>query len=342
MKHIGNNIYLLNDDNYVYVEGEHIIIQDKDNKKAKIPHLLIESVIIFGNTTISSHLLRFCSKNNINLSYVSHYGKMYGRFIGEFNRCVILRKKQYDMYDTEKAFLFSKNILLSKFINSKNLLIQSAKDITDENKINCLLMASEKISNTKTSLLNAKTYQELLGIEGSVAQIYFSVFDNMLKTEDESMLFKERSKRPPQNFCNCLLSFLYTIFANDITSALETTGLDSYLGFNHKLHAGRQSLSLDLLEEFRSSIIDKFVITIINRKQITSKDFEEKEKGILLTDNGRKKLFGIWEEYKKTEILHKYYNKKIEIKLLPYIQSQLLAKYIRGDIEEYPPFVRFF
>lgn len=340
MRQIGKNIYLLNDGNYLNIENNDIIVTDKENKKIRIPAILIENIVVFGNTTITSPVLRFCSQNNINLSYVSTYGKLYGHFIGEFNRCIVLRKQQYNIYNTDKAFALSKNILLAKFINSKNVLLQSAKDSIDDNKKENLILSANKISSLKDNLLNCKTDQDLIGIEGLVAKIYFSSFDDMIKVKDEKMFFVERTKRPPENYCNCLLSFLYVLYTNDITAALESVGLDSYMGYNHKLHAGRQSLSLDLLEEFRSCIIDKFVITIINRKQITSNDFENKEHDILLTDNGRKKLIKLWEEYKSTKILHKYYNKEIEIKLLPYLQSQLLSQYIRGDIEEYPPFIK--
>jgi CRISPR-associated protein Cas1 len=340
MRKIGKTLYLINEDNYVNIENNDLIITDKENSKTRIPAILIETIVVFGNTTITSPVLRFCSQNDIDLSYVSTYGKFYGRFVGEFNRCIVLRKQQYDMYNSDKAMLFCKNLMLAKFINSKNVLLQAAKDSIDTDKKERLINAANKISSVKDKLQLSNDYDSLLGIEGFVAQTYFSVFDDMLKTKDEKMLFIERSKRPPQNYCNCLLSFFYTLYTNDITAALETTGLDAYLGFNHKLHPGRRSLSLDLLEEFRACIIDRFVITCINRKQVTAKDFENREEGIRLTDEGRKKCIQLWENYKSQEIQHKYYNKKVEIKLLPYLQAQLLAQYIRGDIEEYPPFVK--
>ena len=340
MRQIGKTIYVLNDGTYINVENEDLIISNKEGNKTRIPAILLESIVVFGNTTISSPVIRFCSKHNINLSYVSEYGKFYGKFIGEFNRCIVLRKKQYDMYETNKAFLFSKNIMLSKFINSKNLLLQAAKDATDETKKNQLIDAANRISNLGKGLKSISSFDSLLGLEGLIAQVYFSSFDNLLKTADTNMLFVERSKRPPENNCNCLLSYFYTLFTNDITAAIESVGLDSYMGFNHKLHPGRQSLSLDILEEFRACIVDRFVITLINRKQITSKDFENKTQGIRLTPDGQRKCIKLWEEYKNTEVVHPYCNKSVEIKLLPYLQAQLLAQYIRGDIDEYPPFVK--
>ena len=340
MRHIGKNLYLLSENNYIHVDNDDILITNENGQNTRIPPSLIENIVVFGNNTISSFLLRFCSKHNIGLSYVSEYGKLYGRFSGEFNRCIVLRKKQYDLYQTNKSFSFSKSIILAKAVNSKNNLLQCVKDATDENKKDALIVAANTISSFKEMLLNCQTDEELLGIEGKISQIYFSHFDSMLKTKDEKMLFIERSRRPPENFCNCLLSFLYTLYTNDITSALESAGLDSYLGYNHKLHPGRQSLSLDVLEEFRAVIIDRFVITIINRKQITPKDFSNKEHVISLSEEGRKKLLKLWEDYKETKIKHSLYNKEVEIKLLPYLQEQLLAQFIRGDIDEYPPFVK--
>ena len=340
MRKIGKNIYILSDDNYISIDGEDIVVKNSEENKIRIPAILVENIVVFGNTTITSSVIRFCSKHNINLTYASAYGKIYGRFVGEFNRCIVLRKQQYDIYNTERAFEIPKNIMLAKFINSKNTLMQCAKDSVDDNKREKLLYAVEQISSIKEALFNCNNDKELMGIEGRVAQIYFGVFDNMLKTKDENMLFVERSKRPPENFCNCLLSFLYVLYTNDITAALESVGLDSYLGYNHKIHPGRQSLSLDLLEEFRSCIVDKFVITLINRKQITSKDFETKNNEIKLNENGRKKLLKLWEEYKSNTIYHNYYDKKVEIKLLPYLQAQLLAQFIRGDIDNYPAFVK--
>ena len=340
MRKIGNVLYLI-DDSQLNVESGAILLTKSDGSKSKFPSSLIESIVIFGNTTISSQVIRFCSQNNISLSYVSMYGKLYGTFHGEFNRCVLLRKKQYDMYNTEKAFNISKNIMLAKFLNSKNILLQSAKDATNNEIKNSLIDNANKISSLKNNLTNCTEDSELMGIEGLVAQIYFSSFDYMIKSRNENMKFIERSKRPPLNYCNAMLSFFYTLFTNDIASALETQGLDAYLGYNHKLHSGRQSLSLDILEEFRESIIDKFVITLINRNQINENDFENKEQGIRFTDDGRKKILKLWEDYKNTTIEHKLLKINIEIKLLPYVQSQFIAQYIRGDIEQYPPFTRW-
>lgn len=198
-----------------------------------------------------------------------------------------------------------------------------------------------KLQICKCNLTNCTEDSQLMGIEGLVAQIYFSSFDYMIKSRNENMKFIERSKRPPINYCNAMLSFFYTLFTNDITSALETQGLDAYVGYNHKLHAERQSLSLDILEEFRESIVDKFVITLINRNQVSENDFENKEQGIRFTNDGRKKALKLWEDYKNTTIEHKLLKTNVEIKLLPYIQSQFMAQYIRGDIEQYPPFTRW-
>lgn len=229
-------------------------------------------------------------------------------------------------------------MILGKFINCKHVLQRASRDSIDINKKSHLIDAINKIDSNIKLLKDLDNIDSIRGLEGAVATIYFNVFDDMLKTDNEKMFFIKRSKRPPENNCNALLSLFYTLLTLNITSALEVYGLDSSLGYMHTLRPGRASLSLDLIEELRSPIVDKFVINLINLKQISDKDFENKEEGIKLKENSLKKVLNLWEQYKENEVYYSLYKTKVKIKNIPYLQAQLLAQTIRGDIKQYPPF----
>lgn len=336
MRRVNKTIYVLNDGYYIHCQNDALVFELKDEEKVRIPAIGIEQIVIFGNTTISTYLMGYCCKKNILLSYISTYGNYYGSFCGEKNGNVLLRQKQYLMKDTKREIDFVKNIVLGKAINSRYTILRSKKNASVENN-----KVLEKISNQILDMINKIPNQDnvnsVRGIEGKIADLYFSVFDNMLKTKEESMCFIRRSKRPPENNCNAALSLLYTLLMSNCVSAIETAGIDAEFGYLHSLRSGRHSLACDLAEEFRSCIVDRFLISEINLKKITSKDFVEDEGGIRFKDKSVSKFLNRWEEYKKTEIVHPLYKKKMEIKVVPYVQAQLIAEYIRGDIEEYPP-----
>lgn len=339
MKIINKVLYITTENLILHCHNKTITLTFNEEEKLRIPISLLEEIVIFGNTMISNYVIKECNENNVIISYVSIYGKFCGRFYGKTNGNILLRKKQYEIYDNmEKRTEIVKNIILGKFINSKNVLMRVSRDCNDSNKKNNLIEAINKISLQIPILKDMNNIDSIRGLEGMVASIYFGVFDDMLKIEDLSMFFEKRSKRPPQNNCNAILSLLYTLLTLNISSGLECFGLDSSLGYMHTLKPGRASLSLDLIEELRAPIVDKFVITLINRKQLTSIDFENGIEGIKLKDNSLKRILKLWEEHKETEIIHPLYNQKVKIKLIPYLQAQLLAQYIRGDIEQYPPF----
>jgi CRISPR-associated protein Cas1 len=338
MKVVNKVLYILDDKTFLNIDCDTIVIRQEEKEKVRIPIKLIEQIIIFGNTTITSPMLKECNENNISISYVSIYGNFYGRFYEKTNGNIILRKKQYEMYETEKALNLVRNIILGKIINSRNVLLRISRDMTDLDKKDKIIKSCNKIESQISILKISSSIENIRGIEAVVAQIYFQTIDICLKNIEDDMFFEKRTKRPPENNFNALLSLLYTMLSLNVSSALESFGLDSALGYMHLIHPGRASLALDLMEEFRAPIVDKFVITLVNRKQITSNDFEKKEQGICLKEKSLKKVLKLWEEHKEEEILHPLYNEKIKIKNIPYIQAQLIAQYIREDIKEYPPF----
>lgn len=335
MRQIGKILYLTSDI-YLHIQGDCVVCEKDGSVLTRVPLVGIEQIVIYGNPIISSCLVRQCSKANIIVSYISEYGGFDGRFSGVSVGNVFLRKAQYELDKSKREINLVKSIVLGKTINQRNVLLRCAKDAESKNA-EVLLAQANKISNIYKTISSVEDIDTVRGIEGKIAQIYFDVFDNMLKTSDTSMRFEKRTQHPSENNCNVLLSFLYTLLTLDCTSALETFGLDSYYGYLHELRPGRHSLSCDLVEEFRAPIVDKFIITLINRRQIQSTDFENVGQ-IKIKDTSRKKILTMWEDHKNSETYYKLYDKKVKIKEIPYYQAQLMAQYVRGDIDTYPPF----
>lgn len=339
-------LYILNPNTYIHCENDvfEVIttLTDADGQEVKktvsVPALAIEQIVIFGPATVSDYLIGYCSKFKIGIAYVSQYGVYYGRVCGKSVGNVLLRRKQYQMYDSEGKLAIVKNIVLGKAINQKNLLEYMAKS-ADESSGQMMRQASQMISGLLGDIAVAETVDAVRGLEGSIASIYFEQFDSMIKQKSTGMGFVKRSKRPPENNCNAMLSFLYTMLTINCTAALEAFGLDSSMGYLHELRPGRDSLSCDLVEEFRAPFVDRFVLTLINRKQMTAKDFETISGNIQMKAASKRKLLTEWEDYKNEKIDFPLYKKAVQRKLVPYLQAQLLAQYIRGDIPEYPPYI---
>lgn len=278
-----------------------------------------------------------CSKHHILISYISSYGTYYGSFIGSETGNVLLRKKQFDMIGSDAAVDYVRNLIGAKLYNSVWLLSYFGHHNDNKDAIRTVIA---RLRFNIDKLRDMTDIDDMRILEANSASEYFSVFDLLLKTDDINMSFNKRTKRPPLNNTNALLSFLYTIATNFCCSALLCRGLDPECGYLHTLRSGRNSLACDLIEEFRACIIDRFVISIINRKEIVSTDFEHGNDGIRLIDTARKKLLQKWEIYlDSTFVQHRLYDKKLSLRVLFYEQAQLLAQYIRGDISKYPPFL---
>lgn len=334
---IGKVLYLLNDNTYVHCEHDTFMIRVGDLEATRVPTDLIEQIIIFGNTTVSNYMIKYCSEKSILVSYVSMFGNYYGGLRGQLVGNVLLRQKQYRLYDDlEHRLSLVRSIVLGKGLNQRAVL-RAASDKVDSCRKDNIVKAISIIGEQLGTLKDAASIETIRGIEGSIATAYFGAFDDMLKTDDDNMKFVKRSRRPPDNYCNALLSFFYTMVTLNCISAVECAGLDSYMGYLHELHSGRESLALDLVEEFRAPLVDRHVITWINRKQITNSDFDMVSGTICLKDDAKKRLLQLWESEKEKNVYHPLYKEDVPQKLIPYLQARLLAQYIRGDIEEYPP-----
>lgn len=335
MYHVERTLYILNDKAHIYCDNDRIAI-DIDGNKYYFGYDNIESIVIFTNkTTLSVYTMRNCAEHKITIHYVSEAGKFMGSFVGYENGNVLLRKMQFDMIGTEKATGYVQNVLAAKLKNSVWLLKTAGHHSAEKDKIK---QSCNEILRIRDEMKNELCLDNLRLMEANAARLYFSVFDDLIKADDD-MKFEKRTYRPALNNFNALLSFFYTMMTSLCESALCVRGLDSECGYLHTLRSGRHSLACDLVEEFRAVIVDRFVLTMVNRKQVTARDFTNDNGKILLSDEARKKLLSLWEGYLNSKTVHhNLLDKDMSLKVLVYEQAQLLAQFIREDISEYPPF----
>lgn len=340
MRKLLNTLYVTTPESYLHRDGENVIIKVGADERFRIPIHNLEGVVCFGYMGASPGIMQLCSENNVGLSFLTPYGKFLGRVNGRVRGNVLLRRTQYRVADDPTASLdIAKSFITGKIVNCRTVLGRGLRDhgeVIGKEKIRCadnlLIENIEKIEDCADA-------DSLRGIEGNSAKFYFDVLDELILKQKNDFFIHERNRRPPRDNVNALLSFLYTLLAHDVESALETVGLDPYVGFFHTDRPGRASLALDMMEELRPFIADRLVLNLINLQQIGNEDFLKKEGGgILLTDKGRKEVLGAWQKRKQDEITHPYLNEKIAIGLLPYVQSMLMARFLRGDIDGYPPF----
>ncbi len=338
MRKLLNTLYVTTPESYLYKDGMNVVISVKQQEVFRIPVINIESIVTFGYMGASPGLMKLCSDNGVSLTFLSPNGRFVSRIQGQTRGNVLLRMAQYYLADeTEKSLHVAQLIVAGKIQNYRNVLRRYIRDYGEDNEVENI---SKALDNSKRDALRSRDKKELMGIEGLAANHYFSVFHKLILQQQDGFPFNGRNRRPPKDAVNAMLSLSYTLLANDTTAALETVGLDPYVGFFHAIRPGRSSLALDVMEEMRAYIGDRFVLSLINRRQITSSDFQyQGEKGVVLTDKGRKIFLTAWQNRKKETILHPYLNEKIPIGLLPYVQAMLLARYVRNDIDDYPVFL---
>lgn len=340
MRKLLNTLYITTPNSYLSIDGENIVVLIEDEKKFRIPLINVENIICFNYMGFSPKLAAKCVENNISINILNPNGEFMCKINGKTHGNVLLRKEQYKLSDDKEFSLkISQNIISAKIANSYSVqkhFLYEHRDLNLENLKN----VSNILKKQSVETFNFNNMDELRGFEGSVAKKYFETFNEMILTNKRDFDITSRSKRPPLDYTNCMLSYLYTLLSLEIRSALETVGLDPFVGFMHTLRPGRASLALDLMEELRAVFVDKLVIKLINLNQISKKDFEIKESGaVLFTDNGRKLILNAWQEQKKEIIKHPYTQEKFEFGLIPYAQALILAKSIRGEITEYQPFL---
>ena len=282
-----------------------------------------------------------CVERNIALSFIKPSGRFLARVTGKSYGNVFLRKEQFRISDNlERSNQIARNFILGKVYNSRWVIERATRDYALRLDVEKLKNVSKDLVNTLKLIDTARNLEQLRGYEGEAATRYFSVFDDLILQQKENFFFHNRNKRPPMDNVNAMLSFMYTILAHDVASALETVGLDPYVGFLHKDRPGRISLALDLMEELRSVCVDRFVISLINKRVVNKKGFVEKENGaVFMNDDTRKIILHAWQSKKQEVITHPFLKEKMQWGLVPYVQAMLLARFIRGDLDGYPPFM---
>jgi len=341
MRKLLNTLYITSPDKYLALDGKNIVIYAEKKEIGRMPLHNLESIVTFGYSGVSPALMGACVENNIFLYFMSQHGKFLAQVSGEMKGNVILRKEQYRISDNEeKSCGIAKNIIIGKVFNSRWVLERMTRDYPMRIDVEHIKQISKTMNEILKSISAASTLDELRGLEGNAASQYFSVFDNMILQNKNDFYFHERNKRPPVDNVNAMLSFMYSILAGMAASALSTVGLDPFVGFLHRDRPGRISLALDIMEELRSVLVDRFVLSLINKKVVSSNGFIKKENGaVIMTDDTKKTLLDAWQSRKQETIKHPFLEEKIQWGLVPYSQAMLLARYIRGDLDEYPPFM---
>jgi CRISPR-associated protein Cas1 len=336
VKKLLNTLYVTRQKSYLHKERETIVIKQEGDKLGQFPAINIANILCFGQVSVSPFLMGYCGEQGIGLAFYSEYGKFLARVQGPQTGNVLLRRTQYRWADCdEKALSVARLMVAAKIANGRAVLMREIRN-HGENSV-----LSEAVSRLSVSLRRSKqarSVAEAMGIEGDAASIYFGVFNELIR--DSGFHFGGRVRRPPTDPVNALLSYIYTLVTHECSSALQGVGLDPYVGFLHQDRPGRLSLALDLMEEFRTPWADRFVLTLINRKQLQARDFINEASGaVRLTDDARKRVLIAWQERKQVEIIHPYLQEKVAIGMLPHCQAMLLARHIRGDTEYYTPYL---
>ncbi len=335
MKKLLNTLYVLEEDAYLTLDGENVVCKIDGNVRQRIPLSNLEGIICFNYMGSSPALMGKCADAGIALCYISPSGRFLARVQGSTRGNILLRKRQYEMF-AKPPVLLRQNTVAAKLYNTKQLIKKILNSHPETDDDGSLSVCIERINEKIDEVYNTDDYNIIMGIEGAGSKAYFSIFNKMIRQQKEEFCFHSRNKRPPLDMVNALLSFLYTILTCDYASALEAVGLDSYYGFYHALRPGRSSLACDLVEETRF-MVERFVLNLINLRIVNPGDFEKQVSGaVFLNKDGKKKVLTKWQEKKRGDIIHPYLKQKIQAGLVPYIQSMLLAKYIRGEIDEYP------
>lgn len=338
MRKLLNTLYVTTPEAYLSKDGLNVVVSVEKEELFRIPILNIENIVTFGYMGASPGLMKLCMDNNVSLSFMTPQGRFIGRVQGATRGNVLLRKKQYSLSEDENVALhLAKLFITGKVFNSRSILQRYIRDNGADEEVE---NAVKQLDWRKKRIILAENIDILRGEEGNAANTYFNVFDHLILHLKDDFPFNGRSRRPPKDEVNAMLSFVYTLIANDMAAALESVGLDPYVGFMHTLRPGRISLALDMMEELRAYLGDRLVLSMINRKQVTKKDFiRQGDESFVMTDDCRKELLTTWQKRKKEMIEHPYLKEKIPIGLLPYAQAMLLARFLREDLDDYPVFL---
>lgn len=341
MRQLLNTLFITSEDVYSSLDGENIVIKRDGGEIARFPLHTLQAIICFSYLGASPALMGYCAEHQIQLTFCRPNGRFLCRISGPSHGNVLLRREQYRAADDPaESCRIARGLIFGKVSNARSSLDRTRRD--HGLRIDCdkFSKASAHLKNLLPELLKTTEPDTLRGMEGAAASVYFNCFDDMILQDKEHFYFRGRSRRPPLDRVNALLSFVYTLLSADCASALEAVGLDAYVGFLHRDRPGRTSMAQDLMEELRPCMADRFVLTLINNRIISEHDFTIQENGaVLMSDEARRTVLKQWQTRKKDVILHPYLKEKLPWGLVPYVQALLLARCLRGDLDGYPPFL---
>lgn len=340
MRKLLNVLYVTQPDAYLARDQENVVVRVQNEEKIRIPIHNLEGIIAFGHCMASPPLMELCAEAGVSLSFLSESGRFMARVTGRVSGNVLLRRRQYRVADSEGGSLaIAVNCVLAKIANCRTVLLRAVRDHEDVINVESVTAAAAALEDALRMAERCQSTEALRGIEGDAARTYFGAFDELILTNKAFFHLRDRTRRPPKDNMNAILSFIYTLLAHDLQAALETVGLDPQVGFLHRDRPGRPSLALDLMEELRPVLADRLALSLVNRRQVTPNGFVCSESGgILMSPETRKTVIAAWQTRKREQIVHPFLREKIEIGLIPHAQAMLLARYLRGDLDGYPPF----
>lgn len=344
MRRMLNTLYVTTEDAWLRKDGANIVVEVEGTERGRAPLHMLDGVVSFGRAGASPVLLAACAEAGMAVSYLAPTGRFLARVEGPRSGNVLLRRTQYRCADDPaRAVPVVRGIVAAKAANQRTVLRRALRDhgpSMDGTARDRLAAAEARLTDAARRVLAGGDVDLLRGIEGEAAQVYFSVFNDLLRVDDPAFRFAGRSRRPPLDRVNALLSFLYAMLGHDCRSALEAHGLDPQVGFLHADRPGRAGLALDLMEELRPVLADRLALSLINRRQVSADDFTlEEAGGVRLTDDARKRVLVAWQERKREELRHPFIGESAPLGLLAHVQAQLLARHLRGDLDGYPAFV---
>lgn len=340
MKKLGNVLYVTSPEAYMSLDGENVVVKKDDGTVMRLPLHNLEEIICFSYPGVSPALMGACAERNIGLCFLRPSGRFLARVTGRVNGNLLLRKRQYESSQTGCVCLeIARSVVIGKIANCRKVIERALRDHALIVDVEALRETSAFLKGSILSVQKAESVEVVRGLEGNAASHYFGVFGQLILNQREDFAFVNRNRRPPQDNTNALLSFLYSLLTQEVASALEGVGLDPQVGFLHVDRPGRPSLALDMMEELRPVFTDRLALSLVNRKQIGGKGFIRKESGgVLMTDETRKEVLTAWQKRKQEEIVHPYLKEKMQFGLIPHVQAMLLARYLRGDLDAYPPY----
>lgn len=341
MKHLLNTLFVTSEDIYLSLGGENVVANRYKQVVARYPLHTLQTIVSFTYSGASPALMGACAERGIGLAFCTPRGRFLARVCGENTGNVLLRREQYRVADDpERSCRIARNMIFGKLRNGRWSIERTIRDHEMRVDRDALSHASQELQSLLPQVAEATVPDTLRGLEGIGAAAYFGVFDEMILNRKEDFFFHGRNRRPPLDRVNAMLSFAYSLLSHDCASALESVGLDAYVGFQHTDRPGRASLALDLMEELRPAMADRFVLTLINNRMVRPGDFQTQDSGaVLLTDEGRRTFLKAWQEKKRETLTHPFLGEKLAWGMIPYIQALLLARYLRGDLDAYPPFL---